>query len=255
MSNKATLSDKDAEYFFKYMNEVLSPSYKEFQCLMEDNKLSLHHLFSFNSIIAHAIDYMVFIENKIGSIGRKKALTSFDEKYSVDGSKLIEGKFELIDAVNNSFKHIELCEKRYENLITKYGKLTFLCLKAEAGKVYFEMPNYRFDYARVILRPIASVFDFGMNSKQDLIDFINGDLYGCLDTASYDDDYDYGPHDAIDRMIDYCNPFCVDCGEGGNTCECPSFSYDKISGEFNPDQDPNFDFDTTMSEISPGYKK
>ena len=85
------------------------------------------------------------------------------------------------------------------------------------------MPNHSFDYARVILRPVAAIF-CEVESKSELIDFINGDYYGAVDDGL--SDHDYEPYDAIDRMIEYCNPLCNDCGEGRDNCECPEYIFD-----------------------------
>lgn len=244
------LSDEDAQYLLSYINDVLVPSSKEFFNLLDDNNVLLHHAFSFNAILTHAIDYMVFIAKKTGKATRTQFIKEFDEKYSVDGSIHINNKFRLQDAVNNSFKHVELdtTQSRYHDLIEKYGELTFHSLKAKDGKVFFDMPSYKFDYSRVVLRPIAAIFDCGLSTTEDINDFINGRVYGS--TGYGDFDYAYEPHDAIDRMIDACNPQCMDCGEGGDECDCPNFVYGEHQGEFVADTDPNFDFDDVMSHIS-----
>ncbi|MEM7931595.1 hypothetical protein Q4R02_17295, partial [Morganella morganii] len=84
--------------------------------------------------------------------------------------------------------------------------------------------------------------------NNDIDDFINGKICG---SCGYDDfSYDYEPYDAIDRMIDYCNPQCMDCGEYADNCDCHNFKYNKEKGEYNPNLDPNFDFDDVMSNIS-----
>ncbi|WP_457554248.1 hypothetical protein [Desulfobacula sp.] len=66
-------------------------------------------------------------------------------------------------------------------------------------------------------------------------------------------DYDYEPQDAIDRMIDACNPICLDCGEGKEECNCPEFIYNGKKGNFKPTTDRNFNFDDVMSQISGAY--
>lgn len=247
------LLDSDADYLISYLKNVFQPSYREFSDILESNKLRLHHVFSFNAIVAHAIDYMVFVEKKFGNTSRTKSLQGFDEKYEVEGTIFIGNKFTLIDAVNNSFKHVELSEDRYKELIAVYGLLSFKSLIESSGKVYFKMAEHRFDYARVILRPVAAIFDIEIESKDSLIDFINGDCYGCVDNGLSNHDYDQ--YDAIDRMTEYCNPLCGDCGEGGDTCECLEYIFNGSPGESNPIQDPFFDFDNVMSSISPSYDK
>ena len=244
---RLTCSEKDAEYLISYINNVLLPASKEFLPLMEDNKVMLHHCFSFNFILAHAIDYIVFIVEKDGKSVRAKFIKEFDKKYHVDKAIHINNKFRLLDAVNNSFKHVELKKSRYPDLINQYGNLNFHCLEPKDGKVYFDMPSYKFDYCRVVLRPVAAIFDCDIEKIRDVISFINGDY--CGSTGSGNFVYDYEPSDAIDRMIDYCNAPCLECGETEN-CECENFVYNSNQGQHRPDVDPNFDFDDVMSNIS-----
>ena len=230
------------------MNDVLIPASDEFFSQLSNNELKLHHVFSFNAILAHAIDYMLFIAKKMTDVTRTDFIKNFDERYSVDGCEHINNKFVLLDAINNSFKHVELDQKRYKKLIEEYGDLSFYSLKNEEGKVFFTMQTYKFDYSRVVLRPIAAIFNCGLKNINDIDDFINGRICGSTGYGHFE--YDYGPHDAIDRMIDYCNPECMDCGEGSEDCDCPSFTYQSNTGEFNPNTDPSFDFDDVMSNIS-----
>lgn len=154
----------------------------------------------------------------------------------------------MLDAVNNSFKHVELNHKRYPDLIKEYGDLTFHSLKGHNGKIFFEAPSYQFDYCRVVMRPIAKTFDCGLKISNDIDDFINGRICGSTGYRHFN--YDYEPHDAIDRMIDACNPECMDCGEYGDDCDCPNFTYGEHKGEFNGNVDSNFGFDDVMSQIS-----
>lgn len=245
-SNKS--NDRDAKYLLAYINDVLIPSSKEFFILLDDNKVLLHHAFSFNAILAHAIDYMVFIASKQSNVMRKKYISQFDQQYSVDGCVHINNKFRLLDAVNNSFKHVELDNKRYQDLIETYGDITFHSLATKDGKIFFKSSSYTFDYCRVVMRPIAAIFECGLKTTDDVDDFINGRI--CGDTGYGHFDYDYEPHDAIDRMIDACNPECMDCGEGGDDCDCPNFIYDGNSGEFTANIDSTFDFNDVMSDIS-----
>ena len=55
-------------------------------------------------------------------------------------------------------------------------------------------------------------------------------------------------------MIDWCNPICVDCGEGEEDCNCEKFFYGKDTGEFSPVFDSDFDLESTMSEIGSSWK-
>jgi hypothetical protein len=247
--NHPKLDNEDSEYLLLYINNVLLPASKEFFDQIKKNEVKLHHAFSFNAILAHAIDYMVFIAKKLGSATRTEFINGFDKKYSVDGAEHINNKFRLLDAINNSFKHVELDTKqtRYKDLIEKYGELTFHSLKEKDGKVYFEMPSFRFDYCRVVLRPISTIFDCGLKNSADVDDFVNGRLYGSSGYGNFD--YEYEPWDAIDRMIDYCSAPCMDCGEH-NECECSHYNYGENKGEYRPDQDPSFELSDVMSQIS-----
>jgi hypothetical protein len=238
----------DAKYLISYINDVLIPASDEFFYKLSDNKVKLHHAFSFNAILAHAIDYMVFISNKMKSSTRSSFIKEFDKLYAVDGCEHINNKFALLDAVNNSFKHVELNKERYKNLIKTYGDLSFHSLKHDNGKVFFDMPSYKFDYARVVLRPIAAIFNCGLNTTSDIDDFINGRMCGCTGYGVFD--YDYDDYDAIDRMIDACNPECMNCGEGSDDCDCPNFIYAGNRSEFSANIDPNFNIDAVMPSIS-----
>lgn len=241
-------NEVDAKYLLSYIDGVLIPASDEFFSQLSGNNIKLHRAFSFNAILAHAIDYMVFIAKKMTNVSRSKFIECFDERYAVNGCAHINNKFALLDAVNNSFKHVELDKNRYPKLIEVYGELSLHCLKNDNGKVFFDMPSYRFDYSRVVLRPIATIFNCGLNSTNDIDDFINGRICGSTGYGCFD--YNYETRDAIDRMIDYCNPECMDCGEWSEDCDCPSFTYGTRRGEFNPNTDPNFDFDDVMSNIS-----
>lgn len=244
----AKSSEEDAKYFLSYKNDVLIPASQEFFDFLDENKLKLHHAFSFNAILAHAIDYMVFIAQKHSNISRKNFIRSFDEKYAVDGCIHINNKFSLLDAVNNSFKHVELNKTRYQHLIDIYGDLSFHCLNQKQGKIFFEMPSHKFDYSRVVLRPVAAIFNCDLHNTNDVDDFINGRICGSTGYGRFS--YSYEPHEAIDRMIDACNAECMDCGEDGNNCDCQQFVYANHRGEYSPNLDPNFQFEDVMSEIS-----
>ncbi len=243
-----TRNNNETTYLLSYLKNVLMPASYEFSQLLEKNQVRLYHAFSFNSIVTHAIDYMVFIAKMMGTASRAQFICEFDGKYYVQGSQHINNKFRLLDAINNSFKHVELDSTRYPDLIYTYGELSIHSLKESDGKVFFVMPNYRFDYCRVVLKPVAATFDCGLETPEDILKFVNGDICGCAPNGNFC--YEYESHDSIDRMIDYCNPACLDCGEGKENCDCQTFFYAGKRGEFAPDQDPNFDFENVMSNIS-----
>jgi hypothetical protein len=191
---------------------------------------------------------MVFIAQKHKKVSRKDFIINFDEKYAVEGCKHINNKFSLLDAINNSFKHVELNKNRYSHLINIYGDLSFHCLHTTQGKIFFEMPSHKFDYARVVLRPVAAIFNCILHNTNDVDDFINGRISDSIGYGQFS--YSYEPHDAIDRMIDACNAECMDCGEDANNCDCQQFIYENAKGQYSPNLDPNYEFDNVMSEIS-----
>lgn len=239
---------KNIEYLSNYINNIVQPAGEEFLVLLQNNNLQLHHAYSLNFILAHALDHMVYSPNP-NEQKRCAYLIDFDRKYQVEGSNHLNNKFQLLDVVNNSLKHVVLDIKRYRHIIETYGDINSMSLQAENGKVFLKTKNYTFDYGRVVLRPVYQVFDCDLSDPEDIIEFINGDLFGCFGYDIFEDDYE--ADNAIDRMIAHCNPICMDCGELGDACECPSFVYGDKPGFFNPvDQDPNFDFNSVMSQIS-----
>lgn len=240
---------EDARYLLSYLNEVLIPASQDFFGSLDNNQLKLHQAFSFTTILAHAIDYILFISKKKIKIDRVDLVKNFDQRYAVDGCKHINNKFSLLDAVNNSFKHVELDPKRktYTELLQIYGELSFNCIKEEKGKIFFNTTSYVFDYSRVVLRPIAAIFNCNLVNTNDVDDFINGRICGSTSYGSFS--YDYEPHDAIDRMIDACSAECMDCGENGDNCDCRKFIYANNRGQYSPNIDPSFELNEVMSQI------
>lgn len=57
-------NEEDAKYLVCYINDVLTPASDEFFSQLAHNKVMLHNAYSFNTISAHAIDYMLFIAKK-----------------------------------------------------------------------------------------------------------------------------------------------------------------------------------------------
>ena len=98
------------------------------------------------------------------------------------------------------------------------------------------------------MRPIAKIFDCDIKNYNDVDDFINGKIYGSCGYGNFY--YEYESHDAIDRMIDFCNSECKNCGEIDDDCDCVSYIYDQKLGERSPNIDPSFNFNDVMSNIS-----
>ena len=239
------------ENYRAYLERILSPASTEFLRKVSRNEVGLHDAFGTNLFVAHAVDYIQAIRIASGlQNGRSSLVRSFDEQFSVAGARFGKKKFELIDAVNNALKHVQLKEERYPEVIRSYGSISFNCLVPHEGRVLCLLDGYRFDYPRVVLRPAIQAltgWDFG--SAEAILSFARGEF--VVEAASHHSECD----DPIDQMISHCNPSCDDCDEPEDNCMCGTFVYDGKKGEFAPDFDPNFDFDDVMHRISGAYRK
>jgi len=251
---KGMASDSEAvrrasEDYLRFLRTILRPAAQEFEGRLFAKDLKLHHVFQTNVLTAHMIDYLITIRRAAGlNETRKQLVEAFDQNYAVEGAVYLNRKFQLVDAVNNALKHIALDWGRYPELIDKYGNIGFGCLREHEGVVLFEAENHHFDFARVVLRPVLEIATrWEFDEIEDVADFALGN-YADADIA---DDFDDDP---IDQMIDYCNPKCLDCGEGGDDCRCSEFVYAGERGDFRGDWDENFDFDSVMSRISGAYR-
>lgn len=235
-----------------YLENILGPSADYFLQKVSANKVQLHDAFGVNLFVAHAVDYIQAIRLAAGTKeSRNDLVRHFDRRFGVTGTRFESRKFELIDAVNNALKHIQLKESRYPTLIEQYGTISFSCLVPDDGRVLCMLEGYRFDYSRVILRPaIDALSRWRFSDIEDVLDFAHGDaIVGSCPAYISDDD------DPIDQMITYCNPVCDDCAEPETDCLCATFVYDGEKGSFAPDFPHNFDFDAVMSRISGAYRK
>ena len=171
MSNKTDKKLEDCLVdYFDYHHLILLPSLRELEGKVTDDKLRLHQAIGFNMLIAHALDYLLAIEKSRGSENNRKSLMKqLDEGYAVDGGKFRNGKFQLIDAVNNSIKHIHLDKNRYKRIVNEYGDMSFRLLVEDEGIIYFRTDNYQFDYGRVVLRNISEVLNFSYNEPEIIL--------------------------------------------------------------------------------------
>ena len=235
--------------YLRFLQTILRPAAEELDGRLFAGELKLHHVFQANVLAAHMIDYLAAIRRATGlTESRNQLVTTFDQVYAVEGAVFLNRKFQLVDAVNNALKHIELDKNRYDHMISEYGDIGFRCLRECDGLVLFEAENHRFDFARVVLRPVLGVATpWEFDELNDVEDFACG-KYAYAEPA---DDLNDDP---IDQMIDYCNPMCLDCGEGGDDCRCSEFVYGDRSGDFRGDGDESFDFDAVMSRISGAYR-
>lgn len=235
-----------------YVARILSPVTSEFLKKVASNSVSLHEAFGVNLFVAHAVDYIHAIRKADGSKeGRAAFVKSFDQHFRVEGARFRDRKFELIDAINNSLKHITLDEARYKNLIDQYGSISFKCLASENGRVLCFLEGYRFDYARSILVPaISALSGCDFDDDVEVLEFARGKIQITQDNSMVSYDWE----DPIEQMIEYCNPSCSECNEPEESCMCATYVFDGEQGSFEPNFDPTFSFDEVMSRISGAYK-
>ena len=233
-----------------YHERILRPAADSFRRSLDGGPVYLHEAFGTNLFAAHAIDYLLAIRNADNvSGGRTELVKCFDEVFSVGGGRFQNGKFRLVDAINNALKHVAIDDSRYRDLVKEFGPVSFQCLTEDDGRVICLLKGYRFDYSRVVLRPVLdSLVDWHFDDLEDILEFARG---SPSDAVDWEDVVEYD--DPIDRMIEYCNPVCGDCGEGESDCVCAEYVYDGASGEFAPIRDDTFDFDQVMSRISGAY--
>ena len=239
------------ENYRAYLENILTPASAEFLGKVSRNEVDLHDAFGTNLFVAHAVDYIQAIRRAAGlEDGRAQLVRNFDARFSVAGARFGKRKFELIDAVNNALKHIQLKEDRYKAVISSYGSISFNCLVPHEGRVLCLLHGYRFDYPRVVLRPaIQALTGWDFYSAESVLHFARGDV--VVEAAPPHSEWD----DPIDQMIDHCNPSCDDCDEPEHNCLCGTFVYDGEKGSFTPTFDPSFSFDDVMSRISGSYRK
>jgi hypothetical protein len=256
MSNNICNLEQACRDFSQYVQAIVDPAMNHLFAEMQRRPVRLHEVFGANLFMAQAVDYIRAIRTAAGiSQSRTDLVREFDEIYSVGGAQIGNRKFELIDAINNSLKHISLDPDRYSHLFTKYGQMNFRSLVEEDGLVLCILQGYRFDYARVVLRQAYEAFSgIDHGSIEDVLDFARGnaaaDGWTGVDELMSSSD----PTDAIDQMIAHCNPACEDCGELEADCHCAQFEYDGVEGHFVSRFHANFDFNTVMSRISGAFR-
>lgn len=239
--------------YWSYHERILRPAADSFRRLLDSGPVRLYEAFATNLFAAHAIDYLWAIRKADNvSSSRPELVRCLDEVFFVGGGRFQNWKFRLVDAVNNALKHVEIDHvrfKHYSDLVAKYGPVSFECLTEDDDRVICLLEGYRFDYSRVVLRPVLdSLVDWHFDDLADILELARGsssDVVDWGDVVGYDD--------PIDQMIEYCNPVCEDCGEGESDCVCAEYVYDGASGEFAPIRDDTFDFEQVMSRISGAY--
>lgn len=239
----------------QYLHVILEPAMAALQADMDARRASLHRVFGANLFVAHAVDYIQAIRKADGvNEGRLDFVRRFDQLFCVGGTRLSNRKFELIDAINNALKHIRLDPTRYRDLEKYYGPISFQSLYEDKGRVLCILEGYRFDYARVVLRPAyRALANWDFRNTADVLEFSRGEF--DVDDWSADDELmaSDDPADAIDQMIAACNPPCIHCDEGENECVCAEYVFEGEKGQFEPRFCSDFNFDRVMSRISGAY--
>lgn len=234
-----------------YIKAIFEPATQNFLRQLNERSVNLHEVFGVNLFVAHAVDYIkaICVANGINET-RTDLVKRFDKTFSIEGARFQNRKFELIDAINNSLKHIQLDEKRYPELVERYGAISFNSLVQDDGRVLCILDGYRFDYARVILRPsIQALSNWELEDEETILELAAENVR--IAAAIFDEDFD----DPIDQMIAYANPTCDDCGEDSESCACGTYIYDGKVGSFTSDFSKSFDFDGVMSQISGAHRR
>jgi hypothetical protein len=238
-----------------YIRTIVEPARQDLQASVDAGTVALHRLYGANLCVAHAVDYIFAIRKADGFKGKRKDLVpDMDKVLSVEGARIRNQKFELIDAVNNAFKHIRIEPDWYPDVIRKYGEVSFQSLVQDEGRVLCILKGYRFDYARAVLLPaFEALCDWNFSSIEDIRRFARGefvvlstDEYACVDS-----DWD----DPIDDMHDLVHPRCLNCGEYQADCQCAEYVFDGKRGRFESRFVSDEEFDDVMSRISGAYRR
>jgi hypothetical protein len=236
---------------------VLKPAKNALEAAVLDNKVTLHQAFGSNLIAAHSVDYLQAVRTAAGIEGsRKKLVLTFDEKFAVAGAYLRNRKMELIDAINNGLKHIRLRSKQYEEVIERYGQISFRSLIECDGRVMCQLVEYRFDYCRVVLLPaLKALSSWEFNTVEDVLVFAGGDFEIIADEGSPDFFDTSDPSTAIDQMIEICSSPCLNCGEAQRECQCAEYVFAGEHGHYEPRYRASAEeMDLLMDHISPSYR-
>lgn len=252
MTKPAPSLEQSCTDYRQYLHAILEPAMAELRTDIEARQARLHRVFGTNLFVAHAVDYIQAIRKAAGiKESRGEFVRQFDRMFSVEGTRLSNRKFELIDAINNALKHIRIDPTRYRELEQHYGPISFQSLFEEDGRVLCLLEGYRFDFARVVLQPACKALaNWNFETTGDVLEFARGNIeissWSAEDELMASDD----PADAIDQMIIACNPTCEHCGETEQDCYCAEFVYEGEQGRFEPLVRTDFDFDSIMSRIS-----
>ncbi len=238
-----------------YVEHILKPASHDLEIKVRANTVAVHEAYGANLICAHSVDYLLAVR-KAGGIpgGRKDFIVKFDENFAVSGAYIRNRKMQLIDAINNGLKHIQLHPDRYKDVLTQYGQISARSLAPHDGRVFCHLSEYRFDYCRVVLLPgLKALSRWTLDSDEDVLDFAKGDDLVIDDYDHYDAS---DPSTAIDRMIELCNSVCANCEELPDDCECAHYVFAGDHGKYEPLHafSPG-EMDELMTLISPSFSK
>lgn len=243
--------------FLQFIRTIVEPARQDLQASVDEGAVVLHRLYGANLCVAHAVDYIFAIRKADGfKEGRKDLVAAMDKVICVDGARIRNRKFELIDAINNAFKHIRIDLKRYPEVEKKYGPVSFQCLVQDKGRVLCILEGFRFDYARAVLLPaFEALCDWNFNTTEDIRKYARGDFEVFPRTSDErmwsDGDWD----DPIDRLIDMMHPHCLNCREYEADCQCAEYVFNGENGEFEARFGSAEEFDEVMSRISGAYRR
>ncbi|WP_020191007.1 hypothetical protein [Pseudomonas putida] len=250
--------EQACEDFQHFINYILEPAKDDLEAMVRKNETKLHQAFGANLILAHSVDYLQAVRAADGvTETRRDLVATFDAKFSVPGAYLANRKMELVDGINNALKHIRINPARYKGLGERYGQISFQSLVEEEGRVLCHLEEYRFDYCRVVLLPaLRALSNWEFEGTDDVVSFARGEFI-VSESSSYLDIYDPDdPSTAIDRMIELCNPPCINCDQSHDECLCSKYVFAGESGRFEPAYTPTAgEIDELMSHISPSYSR
>lgn len=122
------MEKEDCNDYIRYIRAIFEPAIVQLKANIDAGQVELDQVFGVNLFVAHAVDYIQPIRN---ADGIKESRKEFDQKFSVNGGRFSNRKFELINAVSNALKHIRLDPKRYQQLEQQYGPISFRSLVEE----------------------------------------------------------------------------------------------------------------------------
>lgn len=242
-----------ANYFFL---SLVSPFSRDIKSKIESDNLSLIDAVSYSFVVSHFIDYLWECEKTRSRQSQRHAIIKcLDEKFGLIGNRFKLGTFNFINALNNSVKHVglDIAKTHNSDIQDHHGLLNIQMLNYKDGRIWFDNGINRFDYGRIILRHVSSLFSIIYEDLPEDIsmDILHGEYNLCCDS----DEFDHGdPTQAIDILVDHLNPVCLDCGMPEDVCDCDSFIFTDDVACFNPEDKGYMDYDKIMSAISVAYK-